>query len=123
MTNQKQTKETVAPKVAPKVAPQPQVAPVAPQVAPQVDATQPVETDAYVPTYKVKPELKEAVVKAIGKHPFNQIAGLMNAINVEVMDHNSLTQFINVLGQFPYIEVAGILTNVNSFVEQIISDD
>ena len=32
---------------------------------PKVDATQPVETDAYVPTYKVKPELKQAILQAI----------------------------------------------------------
>lgn len=88
----------------------------------QVDPTQAVETNAYVPTYKVKPEFKDAVLKAIGSHPFNQIAGIINAINVEVMDHNTLTQVINILGQFPYIQVAGILTNVNSFIEQQVED-
>lgn len=91
-------------------------------VAPKVDASQQVETDAYVPTYKVKPEFKEAVLKAIGSNPFNQIAGIINAISVEVMDHNTLTQVINVLGNFPYTQVAGILTNVNSFVEQVVED-
>lgn len=92
-----------------------------PQAA-NVDQTQQVETDAYVPTYKVKPEFKDAVLKAIGQHPFNQIASIMNAINVEVMDHNTLTQVINVLGNFPYTQVAGLLTNVNSYVEQIVED-
>lgn len=90
--------------------------------APAVDATQKVETNAYVPTYRVKPEFKDAVLKSIGRHPFNQIAGIINAINVEVMDHNSLTQVINVLGNFPYTEVAGILTNVNAFVEQVVEE-
>jgi len=104
-----------------KVAPQ-AAAPAAPPAAPAVDATQQVETNAYVPTYKVKPEFKDAVLKAIGRHPFNQIAGIVNAINVEVMDHNSLTQVINVLGNFPYTDVAGILTNVNAFVEQVVED-
>jgi len=46
----------------------------------------------------------------------------MNAINVEVMDHNTLTQVMQALGQFPYVQVAGILTNVNAFVEQIVED-
>lgn len=91
-------------------------------VAPAVDATQQVETKAYVPTYRIKPEFKDAVLKAIGQHPFNHIAGIMNAINVEVMDHNTLTQVMNALGQFPYVQVAGILTNVSAFVEQIVED-
>lgn len=90
--------------------------------APEVDSSQKVETDAYVPTYKVKPELKQAVLKAVGKYPFNQIAGIMNAINVEVMDHNTLTQVINVLGNFPYQDVSGLLSNINDFVEQIVED-
>lgn len=98
-------------------APTPQAPP-----APEVDATQKVETNAYVPTYKVKPEFKDAVLKAIGRHPFNQIAGIINAINVEVIDHNQLTQIINVLGNFPYTEVAGILTNVNAYVEQVVEE-
>ena len=102
---------------------QPQAA--QPQAAqPQaVDPNQKVETNAYVPRYKVKPEFKDSVLKAIGRHPVNQIAQIMNAINVEVIDHNTLTQIINVLGQFPYIEIASILTNINSFVEQIIDDE
>lgn len=87
-----------------------------------VDKNQAVETNSYVPTYKIKQEFKDAILKAIGRHPFNSIAGIMNAINVEVMDHNTLTQIINALGQFPYIEVAGILTNVSSYVEQVIED-
>ena len=112
---------TAAP-VAPVVAAPVVAAPIAPAAAAPVDAAQEVETNAYVPTYKVKPEFKDAVLKAIGRHPFNQIAGIINAINVEVMDHNSLTQVINILGNFPYTEVAGILTNVNAFVEQIVED-
>jgi len=91
--------------------------------APEVDESQAVETDAYVPTYKVKPELKQAIIQAIGDRPFNEIAGLMNAINVDIMDHNTLTQVINVLGNFPYVRVEKLLSNINTFVEQIISDD
>jgi hypothetical protein len=90
--------------------------------APVIDATQVVETKAYVPTYKIKPEFKDAVLKAIGQHPFNHIAGIMNAINVEIMDHNTLTQVMQALGQFPYVQVAGILTNVSAFVEQIVEE-
>jgi hypothetical protein len=97
-------------------------APVQEPQAPAVDPNQQVETNAYVPTYKVKPEFKDAVLKAIGQAPFNQIAGIVNAINVEVMDHNTLTQVINVLGNFPYTQVAGILTNVNAYVEQIVEE-
>ena len=95
---------------------------MAEQQKPQVDATQQVVTKPYVPTYRVKPEFKDAVLKSIGQHPFNQIAGIINAINVEVMDHNTLTQVINVLGNFPYVQVAGILTNVNAYVEQIVEE-
>lgn len=90
--------------------------------APQVDPNQQVETDAYVPTYKVKPELKQAILKAIGKYPFNQIAGIMNAVNVEVMDHNNLTQIINVLGNFPYQDVSGLLATINDYVEMVVED-
>ena len=82
-----------------------------------------VEQNAYVPTYKVKPEFKEAVFKAIGKYPFNQIQSIMTAINVEVMDHNTLTQVINVLGNFPYQDVSGLLSSINDFVEQIVEDE
>lgn len=109
-------------KVKEKVATPAADAAATPAMATPVDAAQVVETNAYVPTYRVKPEFKDAVLKAIGRHPFNQIAGIMNAINVEVIDHNSLTQVINVLGNFPYTEVAGILTNVNAYVEQIVAD-
>ena len=94
--------------------------PVQPQ--PKVDETQKVETNAYVPTYRLKPEFKQAVLKAIGQYPFNQIAGIMNAIQVDVVDHNTFQQIVNVLGNFPYQQVAGILQNVNSYVEQIVED-
>jgi hypothetical protein len=93
------------------------------QAAPQVDANQKVEQDAYVPTYKVKPDFKQAVLKAIGDRPFNEIAGLINAINVDVIDHNTLDQVIKVLGQFPYVRIEPLITNINSFVEQIIPSD
>ena len=89
----------------------------------QVDAAQEVEVDAYVPTYKVKPEFKQAVLQAIGDRPFNEIAGLINAISVDVMDHNTLTQVINVIGNFPFVRVEKLLANVNSFVEQIQPED
>jgi len=87
-----------------------------------VDSAQTIEQDAYVPTYKVKPEFKQAVLQAIGDRPFNEIAGLINAINVPAMDHNTLTQVINVIGQFPYVRVEKLLENVNTFVEQVIED-
>jgi len=90
--------------------------------SPAVDAGQAIEQDAYVPTYKVKPEFKQAVLQAIGDRPFNEIAGLINAINVPVMDHNTLTQVINVIGQFPYVRVEKLLENVNQFVEQNIPE-
>lgn len=94
----------------------------APQAEKQVDSTQQVETKAYVPTYKIRPELKQAVLKAIGKYPFNQIASIMNAINVEVMDHNTLTNVINVLGNFPYQDVAPLLSNINDYIEQVVEE-
>ena len=90
---------------------------------PVVDQQQEVEQNAYVPTYKVKPEFKEAVFKTIGKYPFNQIQSIMTAINVEVMDHNTLTQIINVMGNFPYQDVHGLLSTINDYVEQVIEDD
>ena len=92
------------------------------QVEPKIDPTQKVETNAYVPTYRLLPEFKQAVNKAIGTYPYNQIAGIMNAIQVDVVDHNSFQQIVNVLGNFPYQQVAGILQNINSYVEQIITD-
>jgi len=87
-----------------------------------VDSAQKIEQNAYVPTYKVKPEFKQAVLQSIGDRPFNEIAGLINAINVPTMDHNTLTQVINVIGQFPYVRVEKLLENINNFVEQVIED-
>lgn len=85
--------------------------------------TAPLETNAYCPTYKIKPGFKDAILKAVGQYPFNQIEGLINIVNVEIMDHNTLTQVISGLGNFPYIQVANILTNINLFVEQIVDND
>ena len=89
---------------------------------PQVDATQKVETNAYVPTYKIRPEFKQALLKAIGDRPFNEIAGLINAIDVPIMDHQTLTQIVNAIGQFPYTRVEHILKNVGQYVQQVIED-
>ena len=97
------------------------VQPIQETPAPE-QADQAIEQNAYVPTYKVKPEFKQAVLQAIGDRPFNEIAGLINAINVPVMDHNTLTQVINVIGQFPYVRVEKLLENVNQFVEQNIPE-
>ena len=88
-----------------------------------VVAEQPIETNAYVPTYKIKPEFKQAVMSALANRPFNEIAGLMNAINVETMDHNTLTQIINAIGQFPYGQVYQLMGNINSLIEQVIEED
>jgi hypothetical protein len=101
----------------------PQVAPeTAVTEAPQVDAAQAVETNAYVPTYKVRPEFKQALLKAIGDLPFNQIAGLVNAIDVPILDHQTLTQIVNAIGQFPYTRVETILKNVGNYVTQVMED-
>jgi hypothetical protein len=89
---------------------------------PQVDATQKVETNAYVPTYKIKKEFKQALLQAVGDLPFNQIAGLIQAIDVEIMDHQTLTQVVNAIGQFPFVRVENLMKNINSFIEQIIED-
>jgi hypothetical protein len=88
----------------------------------QVDQAQPVETAAYVPSYKVKPEFKQAVLQAIGDRPFNEIAGLVNAIAVDVLDHQTLVQIINAIGQFPYVKVEKLLSNINDFVIQITEE-
>ena len=95
---------------------------IPPQTPPTIDATQPVETNAYVPTYKVKPEFRQAIIKAIGDLPFNQIAGLINAIEVSVIDHQTLTQIVNALGQFPFTRVEHIMKNVGNYVTQVIED-
>jgi len=87
-----------------------------------VDATQKVETNAYVPTYKIKPDFKKALLQAIGDRPFNEIAGLINAIDVEVIDHQTLTQIVNAIGQFPYTKVETLMKNVGNYVQQVISD-
>ena len=82
-----------------------------------VDTTQKVETNAYVPTYKIKPEFKKAILQAVGDRPFNEIAGLIAAIDVPVMDHNTLQQILNAIGQFPYIRVESLLKNINSYIQ------
>jgi hypothetical protein len=87
---------------------------------PEVNKNQEVETNAYVPTYKIKPEFKQAVLNAIGDRPFNEIAGIMNAIDVEQMDHPTLTQVLNVLGQFPFIRVQPVMSRISELVEQEI---
>jgi len=87
---------------------------------PAVDATQKVETNAYVPTYKIKPEFKKALMAAIGDRPFNEIAGLVQAIDVEVMDHQTLTQVVNAIGQFPFVRVEALMKSINTLVEQVI---
>ena len=92
------------------------------EATPQVDQTQAVETAAYVPTYKVKPEFKQAVLQSIGDRPFNEIAGLVNAIAVDVLDHQTLVQIINAIGQFPYVKVEKLLSNINDFVVQVTED-
>jgi hypothetical protein len=94
----------------------------APVQEPQVDATQQVETDAYVPKYKIKPEFKQALVKAIGKYPFNQTAQIFQALETEYIDHNQLNQVVNVLGNFPYQDVAPLMKNVTDLVEQVVED-
>ena len=89
----------------------------------QVNSNQAIETQAYTNVYKVKPEFKDAVLKALGRHSFNEIAQLMQAINVETIDHNALNNLLGVLGRFPYIEIAPVLTNVNNFIEQVVEDE
>jgi hypothetical protein len=91
--------------------------------APVVDPNQKVETNAYVPTYRIKPEFKKAVLQAIGDRPFNEIGGLINAIDVEVMDHQTLTQIVNAIGQFPYVRVENLMKNISNYVQQVIEDD
>jgi len=93
-----------------------------PSKEPAVDATQTVETQAYVPTYKIKPEFKKALLQAIGDRPFNEIAGLINAIDVEIMDHQTLTQIVNAIGQFPFIRVENLMKNISNYVQQQIEE-
>jgi len=89
---------------------------------PKVDATQKVETNAYVPTYKVKPEFKKALLQSIGDRPFNEIAGLIQAIDVETIDHQTLTQIVNAIGQFPFVRVENLMKNISNLIEQVIED-
>jgi hypothetical protein len=89
---------------------------------PQVDPTQKVETNAYVPTYRIKKEFKQALLQSIGDRPFNEIAGLIQAIDVEIMDHQTLTQVVNAIGQFPFVRVENLMKSINSFVEQILEE-
>lgn len=87
-----------------------------------VNPSQSVEQNAYVPTYKIKPEFKQAVLQCIGDRPFNEIAGLIQAINVETMDHTTLTQVINAIGQFPFVRVEKFMASINNYVEQVIEE-
>jgi len=89
---------------------------------PNLDSSQKIETNAYVPTYKINPEFKKALLQAIGDRPFNEIAGLINAIDVEVIDHQTLTQIVNAIGQFPFVRVENLLKNVGNYVIQNIED-
>ncbi|MFA5154042.1 MAG: hypothetical protein WC554_15940 [Clostridia bacterium] len=93
-----------------------------PTPQPKVDPTQKVEQNAYVPTYKIKPDFKAAVLQCIGDRPFNEIAGLIQAINVETMDHTTLTQVINAMGQFPFTRVEKFMASINSYVEQVLEE-
>ena len=88
----------------------------------EINPNQKIETNAYVPTYKVKPEFKDAVLKAVGKYPFNQIRDVVSAVNVEIIDHSTLVRVIEVLGNFPYLQVSHLLLNINNFVEQITEE-
>jgi len=90
--------------------------------APVVDSAQSIEQNAYVPTYKIKPEFKKAVLAAIGDRPFNEIAGLVQAIDVDVMDHQTLTQVMNAMGNFPFVKVEGLMKNIGNLVTQIVED-
>lgn len=88
----------------------------------KIDTTQKVETNAYVPVYKIRPEFKKALLQSIGDRPFNEIAGLIQAIDVEVMDHQTLTQIVNAIGQFPFVRVENLMKNISNFIEQELSD-
>jgi hypothetical protein len=90
--------------------------------APKVDSKQEIETKAYVPKYLIKPEFQQAVLKAVGDAPFNQIAGIMQAINITEVDHNQLQQILGALGNFPYIKIAPVLQNVSNFIEQKLEE-
>lgn len=92
------------------------------QNTPKVDPKQPVETNAYVPTYRIKSEFKKALLQAVGDRPFNEIAGLIQAIDVEVMDHQTLTQVVNAIGQFPFVRVEGLMKNISNLIEQKLDD-
>lgn len=92
------------------------------ETAPLIDSNQKIETAAYVPKYDVKPEFQQAVLKAIGDAPFNQIAGIMQAIQVQEIDHNQLQQILGALGNFPYMKIAPILQNMTNFIVQKIED-
>lgn len=88
-----------------------------------VDPKQAVETNAYVPVYRIKSDFKKALLQAVGDLPFNQIAGLIQAIDVEVMDHQTLTQVVNAIGQFPFVRVENLMKRINEFVEQKLDDE
>jgi hypothetical protein len=92
------------------------------QTTPAIDPNAKIETNAYVPTYKIKPEFKQALLQAVGDRPFNEIAGLIQAIDVPVMDHQTLTQIVNAIGQFPFTRVENLMKNINNFVIQEIED-
>lgn len=88
-----------------------------------VDPKQAIDTNAYVPVYKIRPEFKKALLQSVGDLPFNQIAGLIQAIEVEVMDHQTLTQVVNAIGQFPFVRVENLMKNINTYVEQKLDDE
>jgi hypothetical protein len=79
-----------------------------------------VETAAYVPQYKILPTFKSAVLLALKDRPYNEVANLFAAINVPTMDHNTLQQVINYIGNFPFEKVEKLLASVGQYVEQIV---
>jgi hypothetical protein len=87
-----------------------------------INPNQKIETKNYVPTYRLKPQFKIEVLKALGQYPFNQIKSIIDAISVDVIDHNTFQQVVNTLGNFPYIQISGILLKINDYVEQIIEE-
>ena len=81
-----------------------------------------VKTASYGQSFKVKPSFKAELLKAIGDYPFNNIAGIINAINVTTIDEHTLNQVMQAIGQFPYVKVEALISNINAYIEPIIEE-
>ena len=78
-----------------------------------------METESFdiVPVYKLNPKLKKDLLRVLGNYPYNSIAGLMFALDVEEVDYETLQKILNSLGALPYVLVQDVLLHMERYLE------